>query len=244
MTISSPHRSRWRGLLLLALLTLSACGKSTPPSRDPLPADRSSAPPVARVAPQVTVAAPLDAAHDGGDPQPPRVPAAADTLPDPGAPAATADAGATAQIVADNKVDPTEGTELQERAKGLFQAIVTDDTDQAEAFWFPREPFLPLKDMKDPGKYWVELHHRYENDIHALHKKRKRWGGAEFVRFDGGSRSKWVAPGHEANKVGYHRAFDGQLRYKIGGEEAAIEVHTLITWQGRWYVTHLRRVKR
>jgi hypothetical protein len=237
MTLSSLHRSRWRSLLLLALLTSSACGKSTPPSRDPLPADGSSARPVTPPPIAPPPIAPLDAAdagRDGGDLQAPATPAA-DVLPD---------AGATATLVADNKVEPTEGAELQARAKGLFQAIVADEPDRAEAFWFPREPFLPLKDMVDPGKYWAELHHRYVNDIHALHKKRKRWGGAEFVGFDGWSRSKWVAPGHEANKIGYHRAFNGQLRYTIGGEAAAIEVHTLITWQGRWYVTHLRRVRK
>jgi hypothetical protein len=225
---SPARRSRRRGFLLLALLVTLDCGKSTPPSRDPLPADGSTATPVRVEAPPPS--APLDAG----------APATADALPDAGA---ATDAGA-APLVADNKVDPTEGADLQERAKGLFQAIVADEPDRAEAFWFPREPFLPLKDMTDPGKYWAELHHAYEKDIHALHRKRKHWGGAEFVRFDGGSRTKWVAPGHEANKIGYYRAFDGKLRYTLGGEAAAIEVHTLITWQGRWYVTHLRRVKR
>lgn len=203
-----------------------------------MPADGSSA--VTTVAPSSPPLAPPptpppslagDAPLDAG----------ADAPPD--ASGVDADAGA-APIVADNKVDPTAGAELQERAKGLFQAIVTDEPERAEAFWFPREPFLPLKDIKDPGKYWVELHHSYVTDIHALHKKRKHWRGAEFVKFEGWARTKWVAPGKEANKIGYHRAFDGKLRYTIDGKAAAIDVHTIITWQGRWYVTHLRKVRR
>jgi hypothetical protein len=138
---------------------------------------------------------------------------------------------------------PRRRQQGQARARGLFEAIVNDDPERAEAFWFPREPFIPLKDIKDPGKYWNQLHRAYANDVHALHKKRKSWDGAEFVSFEGWSRPKWVPPGDEANKIGYHRAFNGRLRYKVGGEDAEIEVHTLITWQGRWFVTHLRRVK-
>ncbi len=152
-----------------------------------------------------------------------------------------------AEIVADNKVAPTEGAELQERARGLFEAVVKDEPERAEAFWFPKEPFIPLKDVKEPGKYWSQLHRTYVNDIHALHKKRKSWDGAEFVSFDGWSRTKWVPPGDEANKIGYHRAFHGKLHYKAGGkngEDGEIDVHTIITWQGRWYVTHLRKFKK
>jgi len=219
-----------RGLLLLAL---SACGKTTPPSRDPLPADGSAttavtAPPSS--APSTSAsAAPMDAG-----------------APDASAALAGEDAGAPAPapVVADNKVAPTEGAELQERARGLFEAIVKDEPSLAEAFWFPREPFTPLKDVKDPDKYWVQLHRTYVNDVHALHKKRKTWDGAEFVNFEGWARTKWVPPGDEANKIGYHRAFHGKLRYKVGGEDGEIDVHTIITWQGRWYCTHLRKFKK
>ncbi len=162
---------------------------------------------------------------------------------DAGAPAAAVEDAGAAAVVADNNVAPTEGAELQDRAKGLFEAIVHDEPERAEAFWFPKEPFVPLKDVKDPGKYWNQLHKSYVNDVHALHKKRKSWEGAEFVKFEGWARSKWVPPGDEANKIGYHRAFHGKLHYKAGGEDGEMDVHTIITWQGRWYVTHLRKIK-
>jgi hypothetical protein len=219
------------GPRVLLLLALSACGKTTPPSRDP-PVDGSSAPPPVPVA-TATASASATTAMSA---------ASADA----GQLAAVEDAGAPAPppLVADNKVAPTEGAELQERAKGLFEAVVRDEPERAEAFWFPREPFIPLKDVKDPGKYWAELHRTYVNDVHALHKKRKSWEGAEFVKFEGWARTKWVPPGKEANKIGYHRAFHGKLRYKVAGEDAEIDVHTIITWQGRWYVTHLRKFKK
>jgi hypothetical protein len=223
------------------LLGLGACSKTTPPSRDPQPID--SATPVARAtsaAPPAS-APPADAGPTAGGL------AAADADAGASAEAVGTDAGAAVvepPIVADNKVGPTEGAELQERARGLFEAIVKDDPERGEAFWFPREPFVPLKDVKDPGKYWGQLHKSYVNDIHTLHKKRKSWEGATFVKLDGWSRLKWVPPGGEANKIGYYRAFHGKLRYRADGEEGEIDVHTLITWQGRWYVTHLRKIKK
>jgi hypothetical protein len=219
--------------LVLALApTLLACGNATPQSRDPIP-DASSVP---------VASAPLPAASSAG-PSPSTSTSA--PVADAGAaePAPTQTSTAV-PVVADNNVAPTEGAELQARAKGLFDAIVKDDPELAEAFWFPREPFIPLKDIKDPGKYWAQLHRTYQSDVHALHKKRKSWDKAEFVNFDGWSRSKWVKPGDEANKIGYHRAFHGKIHFKAGGEDAVIDVHTIITWQGKWYVTHLRKFKK
>jgi hypothetical protein len=211
----------------LLLLALSACGKPAPP-----PADVSATPPPAATAAATASASASAAPVETSQPA------------DAGPPAATAvDAGEPAPIVADNKVAPTAGQELQDRARGLFEAIVRDEPERAEAFWFPKEPFIPLKDVKDPGKYWNQLHKSYVNDVHALHKKRKNWEGAEFVKFEGWAREKWVPPGDEANHIGYHRAFHGKLRYKAGGEDGEMDVQTIITWQGRWYVTHLRKIK-
>jgi hypothetical protein len=226
--------SRRRALSGLLILAFSACGKATPPSRDRLPADGPTA--TAAATPSTAPSPPAEA------PPPASAPGVVAS-----APPAAADAGSPAEappVVADNKVAPTEGPELQERARGLFEAIVKDEPERGEAFWFPREPFIPLKDVKDPGKYWDQLHRTYVNDIHALHQKRKGWEGAEYVTFEGWSRPKWVPPGDEANKIGYHRAFHGRLRYKAGGEDGEIDVHTIITWQGRWYVTHLRKFKK
>jgi hypothetical protein len=168
--------------------------------------------------------------------------------PDAGPPPAatgTPDAGARAPAVKDNMVRPAlDGDELQERARALFDAIVKDDPPAGDPFWFPKEPFVPLKDVKGPDKYWDNLHAAYANDIHALHRKRTSWDGARFVRFAVGSTPKWVKPGDEANKIGYFRSFHGKLGYEVAGAAATIDVHTIISWQGSWYVTHLRKLKK
>lgn len=221
-----------RHLLCGLLLAATACGNTTPLHKDSVPIDSSTAAVSAGTAPSATAA-----------PTAPTAEATASAAPAASA-APTAEPAAPAPVVADNKVEPTEGAELVERAKGLLEAIAKDEPERGESFWFPKEPFIPLKDIKDPGKYWAQLHRTYANDIHALHKKRKRWDKVEFVSFDGWSKPKWVKPGDEANKIGYYRAFHGKLRFKVDGEADEIDVHTIITWQGRWHCTHLRKFKK
>jgi len=156
-----------------------------------------------------------------------------------------AEAEAAAPIDPENKVKPPETSEeLQARAKALFEAIVKDEPAIGDPFWFPKEPFIPLKDVKGPEKYWKNLHAAYAADIHKVHKKRKSWEGATFKDFKIGSIPKWVKPGDEANKVGYWRSFRGKLRYELEGETYSIEVHTVISWQARWYITHLLKFKK
>jgi len=137
-----------------------------------------------------------------------------------------------------------ESEELTARAQRLFDAIVANDPTLGEDFWFPKEPFIPLKDVKGPDKYWDNLHTAFQNDVRALHRKRKSWEGAAFKSFEVGSTPKWVKPGDEVNKIGYYRSFHGKLRYEQGGSTFTIDVHTLITWQGRWYTTHLSKFKK
>ncbi len=144
-----------------------------------------------------------------------------------------------------NKVDHIDASpDLEARARALFDAIVADDPSLGEVFWFPKEPFIPLKDVKGPDKYWDTLHRLFENDVHALHRKRKSWEGATFESFSIGSTPTWVKPGDEVNKIGYYRSYHGKLRYRLAGELYTIDVHTVITWQGRWFITHLSKTKK
>lgn len=256
MTRSSSHRNRALSLALASLLLGCAGPTATPPSPDPS-ARAESAPPAtagaqARAtggpsaspppAATPTVASVADAGNADADapPAPTADAAAAST-----AAAAAKPAEAPPPIDPQNKVKPPETSEeLQARAKALFEAIVKDDPPVGDPFWFPKEPFIPLKDVKGPEKYWKNLHAAYAADIHKVHKKRKSWEGARFKDFKIGSTPKWVPPGDEANKVGYWRSFRGKLRYELEGETYSIEVHTVISWQARWYITHLLKFKK
>jgi hypothetical protein len=139
---------------------------------------------------------------------------------------------------------PLSSEDLAERARHLFDGIVRDEPELADDFFFPREPFLRLKDVADPGRYHAELVRMYRRDVHRLHTRRRNWEGARFVSFELGTRPRWIKPGEEWNKIGYYRTFDGKLRYELLGRLRTIEVRTIISWDGRWYVTHLLPIRR
>lgn len=134
--------------------------------------------------------------------------------------------------------------ELTERARRLFDAIVSDDPASADGFFFPKEPFIPLKDVADPGRYFDGLLATYHRDVHALHARRRSWEGAVFQGFELGSKPRWVKPGEEWNKIGYYRSIGSKIHYEIGGRARVLEVRTVISWDGRWFVTHLLPVRR
>jgi hypothetical protein len=234
-------------LSLLVAVALAGCAGPTAPPPDP--SARAESPPasaaVAKAAssspiPSAPAAPPIVNLPDAGDPD--AAPAPAETAKTEAPPPTEA---APAPIDPENKTKPPETSEeLQARAKALFEAIVKDEPPLGDPFWFPLEPFIPLKDVKGPEKYWKNLHAAYAADIHKVHKKRKSWEGARFKDFKIGSIPKWVKPGDEANKIGYYRSFRGKLRYELDGETYSIEVHTVISWQGRWYITHLLKFKK
>lgn len=244
------------GLLIPALFSmLAACatpgtGSDTSPKpepaaegRTPPPAKAASALPAGSASPASVASPAMAALPDAGEPDSATSDASAGVAA-AGEPPAEKKAEAAPYDPTNKIKPPATSEELQARAKALFEAIVKDEPALGDPFWFPKEPFIPLKDVKNPGKYWDNLHAAYAADIHKVHKKRKSWEGAKFKSFEIGSTPKWVPPGDEANKVGYHRSFRGKLRYELEGETYTIEVHTVISWQARWYITHLLKFKK
>jgi len=125
-----------------------------------------------------------------------------------------------------------------ERAAQLFAAIVRDDPEPVRDFFFPREPFLILKGIANPGGYWDTLYRHYERDIHELHASLPE--GATFDRFQMSRRGGWVEPRQEANALPYWACRHSWIYYRAGEREHRLEIRTLINWGPRWYVTHLR----
>ena len=134
---------------------------------------------------------------------------------------------------------PLESDDLSARAAQLFEAIKTGKAELGDPFFFPREPFIPLKDVDDPGRYYKQLLSAYHHNIRDLHETRKSWDGAELVSVKIVEAPRRIPPGHEWNKIGYFRTRRAVLEYAVQGRHRFIEVHTLISWDGRWYVTHL-----
>ena len=211
--------------LVFAALTLISCGgdKSTPAATTTTAAPLPPPATTTTDTPSSTASTTTTEEPDAGAPTPP--PKDADYDP------------------ANKAKPPVDSEELQSRARALFDAIVQNSPPLGEDLWFPKEPFLILKDIKDPGKYWDQLHRAYARDIEKLHKKRASWEGAEFVKFEPGSPPKWVKPGEEGNKIGYFRTVKGNLVYKAEGKTHKLEVRVMISWQKRWYITHLSKFK-
>ncbi|MCC6644107.1 MAG: hypothetical protein IT374_00850 [Polyangiaceae bacterium] len=237
------------------------CGCAHDPPQAPAPSASVAGTPASVTAPAASAHAPAAAGSQAAAPADPSAapPASSAAPPDPAPPdpslvAAKHDkpAGdpeegdAPAEVDPKNKAKPPLSSKhLTSAARALFRAVKEDEPGVAKGFFFPREPFLPLKDIKNPGKYWDQLYRVYERDIHELHKRRaKDWDDAEFGSFELGSAPTWVKPGEEANKIGYYRTFNGKLRYKARGKERVLEVKTIISWNHRWYITHLLPFKK
>ncbi len=56
-------------------------------------------------------------------------------------------------------------------------------------------------------------------------------------------RGRWVEPEEEYNRIGYFRVFGSKIRYEQGGREHTIELKSLISWRGEWYIVHLSGFK-
>jgi hypothetical protein len=57
-------------------------------------------------------------------------------------------------------------------------------------------------------------------------------------------KARWMRPGSEGNKLGYFRVLDSKLRYQdASGGARAIDVKSLISWRGEWYVVHVHGFK-
>ena len=129
------------------------------------------------------------------------------------------------------------------RIRRLFDAVVADDPVLAEGVFFPRDAFLLVKGIRDPGRYYDQLNARFIADIHALHRRLPGLAQARFVRFDLAQRGGFVKEGEEANRLPYWAARHSFLVYETGGQTVRVEVRVLITWDDQWYVIHLNEFR-
>ncbi len=185
-------------------------------------------------------------------------PGAAATAPSaPNAPSTDAGTSATASAAADAGPDPgtlpqtkdkpeASGPAFDARVAALWSAIVKDDPDVAMPFFFPVTAYEQVKAITNPASDWRRrLVAAYKRDVHALHKRLgDQASSAKFVRADvPQDRARWVEPNEESNKLGYYRVYGTRLVYELDGKERSLEVTSLISWRGEWYVVHLSGFK-
>jgi hypothetical protein len=136
---------------------------------------------------------------------------------------------------------------FERRLKLLWEAIVANDPSRAERVFFPREAYEVVKDIEKPGADWKSrLMKAFARNVGEYHKK--LGSEPESLVFEGldldEKRVKWIDKGEEGNKVGYWRVTRSKLRYRDpAGKSHTLELTSLISWRGEWFVVHLHGFK-
>jgi hypothetical protein len=196
------------------------------------------------------------ACRRGEPPTPPGIDAAVVALPPPtlsaSAPALSASLDASAGDVPQASLPQTKdkpsasGAAFDARVKALWEAIVEDNPELALSFFFPVQAYEQVKAIPNPASDWRHrLVAAFKRDIHALHTRVVEGGATPtFHSFEvPQERARWVEPNEESNKVGYYRVYGTRLIYDAGGKPRTLDVTSLISWRGEWYVVHLSGFK-
>jgi hypothetical protein len=151
---------------------------------------------------------------------------------------------AAGQVLPQTEEKPrTDSPFFQQQARRLFDAIVADDPGLARSFFFPLVAYEQVKDVKNPARDWeYRLIAAFDRQLHEYHRLLgKRRAEARFLRLEvPEERAEWMKPGREGNRVGYYRVLRSRLFYlDADGKERSLEVTSLISWRGEWYLVHL-----
>lgn len=142
---------------------------------------------------------------------------------------------------------PAEGDPLTlARARALFEAFVADDPALGQAFFFPLDAYKQVKDSSAPEADWKNrLIAAYGRDLHEIRRARPHLKDAKLVGLEIPEAGvKWIKPGEEYNKIGYFRVFKSNLLYETAtGEKKSIELKSLISWRGHFFLVHLSSFK-
>ncbi|HVH41529.1 MAG TPA: hypothetical protein VM925_04275 [Labilithrix sp.] len=218
--------------VIAVVLAALGCARSAPPAPDGIDAAVSPLPAPPAVSPAIaSTAHPSGIAPESGAPT---SPASVVDAGDPGALPQTRDKPAPASPV------------LEARARALWDGIVRDDPELAIPFFFPVTAYEQVKAIPSPASDWRRrLVAAYKRDVHGLNKRLgDKAGAAKLVRLDiPDERARWVEPNEESNKLGYWRVYGTRIVYEVDGKERTLDVSSLISWRGEWYVVHLTGFK-
>jgi hypothetical protein len=209
-----------------AVAGLASCSRADPPTADS-GASASSAPLAPSLAALPTVAPSASASASA---------------------AAAASASAAAAPVDPGKLPQTQdkpdaqGPAFEARVAALWDAIVHDAPERAMPFFFPADAYAQIKDIPNPKADWnARLIGAYKRDIHSMHARLgANADSATLVKLEVPSeKARWVNPHEELNTGGYWRVYGSKLKYEIDGKEKSLDITSLISWRGEWYVVHL-----
>jgi hypothetical protein len=227
---------------LVCLLTAS--GSCTEPPKSAAPAASGGS---AGAAPATaTETPPSPPSPPPPSPAPSRPPPASRRAPDAGAelvrvpPLLAADGTALPQTEERPRLDSPG---FQRRLEQLVAAIAQDDPERALPAFFPLVAYEQVKAIAAPGRDWRDrLVRAFQRDIHDYHRQLGAdAAGARLARLSVDERKvRWMDPGAEGNRLGYYRVTRSKLQLRLSnGAERELELTSLISWRGEWYVVHL-----
>ncbi len=119
-------------------------------------------------------------------------------------------------------------------------AILKDPTVKWQDSFFPRDPFIALKDIPRQDRYFDQLLKWYEQDLERERKRigQERLAALNFVSFKSGY-CRWKKPGSEYNKIGYWACSRNVITAQSSEQKFEIKLQAMINWGTEWFPTHL-----
>lgn len=132
---------------------------------------------------------------------------------------------------------------FKRRLESLVAALSSNQPELARPAFFPQLAYTQVKAIKDPARDWDRrLFAAFSRNIADYHARLgKPTQPLTLVRLElPEAKVKWIKPGVEGNRLGYYRVTRSKLVVaKADGQEVALELTSLISWRGEWYVVHL-----
>jgi hypothetical protein len=122
-------------------------------------------------------------------------------------------------------------------ARLIVEAISAGKAEIAVGAFFPKEPFLALKDMFEPDKYYLQLRSSFAGDL-MKHKAKLADPTLAFASFKPGF-CKWKGIGSEYNRIPYWSCYHNKVFLNSPTRKAEIDIRVMINWGKEWFVTHL-----
>ncbi len=132
---------------------------------------------------------------------------------------------------------------FQARLSSLCTAIIEGSPEKGHSAFFPLVAYRQVKAISDPDRdYKFRLLKHFDRDIieyrRRIAKKRTpiKCSGLRIAQ----AQARWMKPGSEYNRIGYFRVLRSQLDLTgADGNTTTLEVTSLISWRGQWYIVHL-----
>ena len=139
----------------------------------------------------------------------------------------------------DEQIPATTSEDLTARGKHLLEAIAHDNPDLGADMLFPRDAYVSVKDLNDPGRYWDrKVVTQWTRRIHKLHR-RHGMERAQFQAIELGHTVLQPLPKHKEWKKSLWTVKKSKLVYSIDGKTMRLDLPEMTAWHGAWYVSRL-----